>query len=28
MKARVDDTVSIRTPAGVEEIEIVSIAYR
>ncbi len=28
MKARVDDTVSLRTPAGVEEIEIVSIAYR
>jgi transcription elongation factor GreB len=28
MKARVDDTVSIRTPAGGEEIEIVSIAYR
>jgi transcription elongation factor GreB len=28
MKAHVDDTVSIRTPAGVEEIEIVSIEYR
>ena len=28
MKARVNDTVSLSTPSGVEEIEIISIVYR
>jgi transcription elongation factor GreB len=28
MKARVDDTVPLRTPSGIEEIEIVAIVYR
>ena len=27
MKAKVDDAVQVRTPAGIEEIEVVAISY-